>query len=146
MPIITLKNTSGWGPLIDVLFFPSDPLADALREAGRPVPLPVVVPALLDTGSARTLIDPTIVDQLRIEPAGLTRLQTATTGTAYGVRQTFDVGFRWGAPQVSLVSGCHQVIASDLGSLGVRALIGRDLLNRCHLVYNGPHDEFTLSF
>ncbi|MEJ7638823.1 MAG: hypothetical protein WKF75_12825 [Singulisphaera sp.] len=88
MPIITLKNTSGWGPLIDVLFFPSDPLADALREAGRPVPLPVV----------------------------------------------------------SLVSGCHQVIASDLGSLGVRALIGRDLLNRCHLVYNGPHDEFTLSF
>ncbi len=79
MPIITLKNTSGSGPLIDVSFSPSNPLDDALREAGRPVPLPIVVASYLDL-------------------------------------------------------------------VGVRALIGRDLLDRCLLVYNGPQDEFTLSF
>ncbi len=146
MPIITLKNISGCGPLIDVFFSPPDALADVLRGAGRPVPLPVVVPALLDTGSARTLIDTAIAEQLGIEPSGSTRLRTPTTGDGYEVRQTFDVGFGWGAPQVTFVSGYHQVIASDLGSLGIRALIGRDLLAGCQLVYNGPQDEFTLSF
>jgi hypothetical protein len=146
MPIVTLKNTSGSGPLIHVVFSASDLLADALREAGRPVPLAVVVPALLDTGAKHTMIDTAIAEELGIEPSGSMIVWTATTGEVGQLRDAFDVGFGWGAPIASPVSGCHRVIASNLGSRGVRALIGRDLLARCQLVYNGPQDEFTLSF
>jgi hypothetical protein len=38
------------------------------------------------------------------------------------------------------------VIAADLAIQGIHALIGRDVLQDCILIYNGTVGEFTLAF
>ena len=38
------------------------------------------------------------------------------------------------------------VIASVLSVQGIEALVGRDILDRCLLIYNGSEGRFTFAF
>jgi hypothetical protein len=38
------------------------------------------------------------------------------------------------------------VIAAELSTQGIHALIGRDVLQDCILIYNGASGDFTLAF
>jgi len=44
------------------------------------------------------------------------------------------------------ISETIQVIGSRLSGFGIQALIGRDVLRRCTLFYNGADSFFTVSY
>lgn len=48
--------------------------------------------------------------------------------------------------EVPLTISTTTVIATELGRSGFQALIGRDVLNDCMLVYNGSYGHFSLAF
>ncbi|MBY0527846.1 MAG: hypothetical protein K2R98_30900 [Gemmataceae bacterium] len=51
-----------------------------------------------------------------------------------------------GDSQAQLVFRNLPVIQQPLGQLGYQALIGRDVLERCLLVYDGPAKRYTLAY
>ena len=62
-------------------------------------------------------------------------------GTVYRVRLFFA-----GVPAVELASSARVIAVETLSRFGVRMLVGRDLLSRCVLLYNGPHGLCTFAF
>ena len=94
MPIVSAQITSQSGPTLDVFVAVSSLRHQALLSANSPVPNPLPVRALIDTGASMTCVDPS---------------------------------------------------ETNLASFGYEVLIGRDVLNKCLLVYNGPLAVFSLA-
>jgi hypothetical protein len=64
MPNLTFPVGVDRPPVIDLVVAVPDALAESLRADGRPVPRPVIVPALLDPGAQRSLVSMEIADKL----------------------------------------------------------------------------------
>ena len=58
---------------------------------------------------------------------------------------TFDVQLTIVGPPHVTASSALRVWTMELADMGVRVLLGRDVLARCHLTYDGPSDRFTFS-
>jgi hypothetical protein len=59
---------------------------------------------------------------------------------------SFDVSMSLLHPKLTYTFYSVPVIESDLTGQGIGALIGRDLLAKCLLVYDGQAGVFTLAF
>src|ERR1700722_18582662 len=81
MPHLSLR-ISPRGPLLQVNVGVSAPRAQALRSAGQPVPQPIPITGLVDTGASCTSIDTTILRQLAIPSSGTTQVHTPSTQAA----------------------------------------------------------------
>jgi len=127
---------------------PSEERRKALTAAGQPLPPPVSIRALVDTGASNTCVDPTVLTDLGLSPTGRTTVLTA--GGAPEDRDQYDVwlaipGSDRTAPPLLIPT--IAVIATPLLDLqGFHALIGRDILERCLLHYNGSLKTFTLAY
>lgn len=140
------------GPILDVHIGVSRARRDILVETGQPVPRAVRIQGLVDTGASGTCIDGTIPRTLGLPPRtqGGTILTPSTGSTPvpvnlYDVSLIIPPGQRGETPHIVpnlLVS--TQDIASQ--EQGYQALIGRDVLARCLLVYNGALGRYTLAF
>ena len=64
------------GPVIDVLIGLPGSLMDMLRSQGSPIPGPVAVKALIDTGASSSVIQPSIIQQLGLQPIGMVGVNT----------------------------------------------------------------------
>ena len=58
----------------------------------------------------------------------------------------FDVSVVFLHPKMSLTLHTVPVAASSLALQGIQALIGRDVLTNCLLVYDGQKGNFALAF
>ena len=56
MPHLTLQVSAN-GPVVDLLIGVSKPLADVLQKNGKPIPQPIQIRGLIDTGASGTCID-----------------------------------------------------------------------------------------
>lgn len=133
------------GPLVTVAVSPDEKVAAKRRAARLPAITPHYCEALVDTGSSACLIGPEIVAALGLESTGMTALGTASTAGERRPSRLFSVAITWTVGGRSM-SMTVEAVESDLSDIGVGALLGRDFLARCLLVYNGPSGEFTLSF
>jgi hypothetical protein len=124
----------------------------ALRRAGRPVPGPVPLKVLIDTGAEVSCVDaqalaPLIALGLTPTRHVLTNLP-ATGGlnfaSEYAVSLTVLHPSR--KPKWDLQLRNLLVVEQSLAALGYQALLGRDALARCLLIYDGPSHSFTLSY
>ena len=104
---------------------------------------------LADTGANRTCLDPSVLQALDLEPAGTFQVSTPLAEVS-GPRDRYRVALVIPAPifgESPLVFDTLEVVAADLRRrFGVQALLGRDVLQRCLLVYNGPEEQFTLAY
>lgn len=120
----------------------------ALTEGAQPLPQPVKIHALIDTGASCTCVDPQVLTDLGLSPTGSTPV--VTVGGTPEDRDQYDVGLAIpGASQddAFLVFHTIPVIAAPLFAVqGFHALIGRDILGRCVLNYNGSLQQFTLAY
>jgi hypothetical protein len=146
MPKLAFGNLKAWGPVIDVALGPSAPRVQALQRAGHPPVWPLVVKALMGTGSDSTCVDYSVIDRLGLLPKGDASIRTVTTGPLPVNFPTFDVLLQFIGPPHKTVSSALRVYAMDISSMGILVLLGRDVLARCHLIYDGPSDQFTFSF
>ena len=145
MPQLTL-NISAQGPVLGILVGVSGPRADALKASGQTVPSPVVVQGLIDTGASCTCIDPSVLQSLNLSPTGTVSVHTPSTGAAPHSTNQYDVSILLVHPNNVFPFHNLPIIESQLAVQGIQALIGRDILKECVLVYNGAMNWYTFSF
>lgn len=146
MPHFTLQFDSS-GPIINAIIGVSGPRVNALRQAGQPVPDTQVVRALIDTGASGTCIDPRVLQSLGVVSTGSQPVHTpsTTSGNPYQAAQ-FDVSIIIPSQNLNKIFHVVPVIEANLDHQGIQALIGRDILSQCLLVYDGQSGLFTLAY
>ncbi|MGB8525089.1 MAG: aspartyl protease family protein, partial [Candidatus Acidiferrales bacterium] len=113
--------------------------ATALTTAKQPVPNRVQISAMIDTGASGTCIDPSILKALGLTPTGKATVNTPTTGATPEIKDQYDVSLTVPgavATHAPLFVPTLAVIEAELLFQGFHALIGRDVLATCVLVYN----------
>lgn len=137
---------SSHGPLIQVLAGVSLPHARALAQCNIPRPAEVITWALLDTGSDCVVVDHSAITQLGLLPTGATSIHTASTGGISHFGETYDLSL-WvaGIPPI-LLRSTTEGIASNLSGFSYHLIIGRSILDRCCLVYDGRRKNCALDF
>lgn len=135
--------------MLTTFFTVSQGRAAALHSAGKPAPQPVKATALVDTGASCTCVDPAVVSALGLQPTGSSQVVTPTTGTTPHNASVYDVGLFITGAQGSTplhFSTIPVVTASLLAPQGFHALIGRDILGKCLVTYNGTAGFFTFAY
>lgn len=132
------------GPILNVVFGVSSTQQAGL--IGAPI-RPFCARGLIDTGASHTSVDPSIITELQISSVGTgTALSSTTTREAdiYSV----DLYIYTATPQIAPRQFPNlSVSVSDLYSRhGFHALIGRDVLSQCVLIYQGINNVYTLLF
>jgi predicted aspartyl protease len=146
MPHFTLLLSPN-GPIVDVWIGVSQARAQALIIAKQPIPPAVTVRALVDTGASCTCIDPSALATLGLSPTGLTPMFTPSTGGTPHQANTYDVNLMIPCgTMMPLVIGNLAIAESTLINQGIQALLGRDVLSRCMLVYNGMNNFLSLAY
>lgn|SRR5574337_2095263 len=149
MPHFTLQIVSN-RPILNAVVGVSEARRAALEAAGQPVPGGIPIRALLDTGASASCLDPSVLGQLGLTtPTGSTLVHTPTTGSTPVSADVFDIGLLIPGAEpshVPLVLPTVPVTRHDFSAQGFLALIGRDILCQCVLVYNGSMGFFTLAF
>ena len=146
MPSITLLITPT-GPVLTAVVLVSSPMRVALQNAQRPIPTPVQCIFLVDTGASITCVDPSIIGRLQINPTGNTAIQTpSTAGNGHTCFQ-YDIGLfiPTGSGLLHLADPLP-IVATSFAGQGIQGLIGRDILQRACMFYNGAAGNYTLAF
>ena len=119
----------------------SEPAANLLRQQGKPVPNPIEITALIDTGASGTAVKPEVIRQFQLTPRGVTNIATPSSAAhpcnVYDVSLTFANG---------VVVPVITVIEVPLEGQVIQGLIGRDVLVNGILIYSGYTNTFSLSF
>lgn len=142
MPSFTvqLPNLQAVGPIVEIQIAVGMPVEAAMRKAETPVPPPVSVVAMIDTGATGTVIRQGLAGQLGLNPVGVTHINTpSSTGVAcyqYIVRLLFPNNVVFEAI----------AIEAPLQGQHIQCLIGRDVLAHAVMVYIGYSNQFTVSF
>lgn len=136
------------GPILNVIFTVSEARRRALEKADRPVPSLVQVRGLVDTGASHTCVDPSIIQALEIPDSGFASMVTPTTGSSSVRKSTYDVGLAIFATNQDPPYHIRNMAVAEceLSNQGFHALIGRDVLSKCILHYNGAAGVYTLAF
>lgn len=145
MPSVTMRRNMPNelrfdGPLVDVQFMVSAQLEKQLIENKQPVPQPILVKALVDTGASHCVVQEDIPKKLGLNPIGTVGMNTPSSQN----HQCPQYFMRMAIPS-------HQLIYEDvftampLKGQPIESLIGRDLLSNGILIYIGYDGSFTLS-
>ncbi len=145
MPFLTNHFTTD-GPLVEVFINASLPRLAALRNAGQAAPTPAKIRLLVDTGASSTCIDAKVMKQLGIAATGSVPIHTPSTGTVPQSCDLYDVGIVILDPIHSHSIPIVPVIESDFSTQGIDGLLGRDILSKMLLIYDGKAGRFTLSY
>jgi hypothetical protein len=148
MPHFTLPLSPG-GPQINAAVLVSNAREQTLQQLGQPIPPPQMIRALIDTGASISAVEPSVLTALGLTPTGEMEIHTPSTGGVPVKTPTYDVrlAILSGRPgDTHFISDTVQITASSLAVQGIQALIGRDILARCILFYNGADSMFTLSY
>lgn len=134
--------------MIDLVVTASAPRLAALQAAGHALPQPQSIRGLVDTGASHTCVDPSVLTALQLQPTGSVPMLTPSTGATPQNADTYDVGIVIpNGNQQGLILPNMQVSASELlVAQGFHALVGRDILSRCILVYNGSNQTIAFSY
>jgi predicted aspartyl protease len=137
------------GPTVNAQVNVSEGRRTALESQGVAVPPPRVVRALIDTGASFSSVEPTVLAALGLTPTGTIDFVTPSTGQNVVTTDTYDVDvvIYKGPKDPPLSMPNLRVAACELFlRQGIHALIGRDILSKCILIYNGELNEFSLAF
>jgi hypothetical protein len=137
------------GPVLGVQIEIPSALAAAFQAQGQPPPAPATGFALIDTDATRSGVDVSVVTSLGIQPIGV-----ASVGTASGIVQRPVYSAKFSFPGTNLPPvEFAQLLGVDLTGQTVVmlnqklvALIGRDILRRFVMIYNGLEGHITLAF
>lgn len=140
------------GVLVNVLVNLSAADLRTLRNAGRPVPTPLSLGALIDTGAEVSCMDAQALAPLVLAGLIPKRYVMANLPAAGGILPAAEymvsltIVHPSGNPRANLNLRNQPMLEQSLNQLGYQVLIGRDVLDRCLHVYNGPAKLFTLVY
>jgi aspartyl protease len=125
----------------------TEPDTQTILSARKPIPAPIWVRALIDTGCDATALAPDVIRQLGIAPFHRTMSQTAS-GSVWV--QLYRVSLSVPAPggAVGPMLTVPDLVVTELTATlpDVDALIGMDVVRQCLIVIDGPGKQFLVSF
>lgn len=149
MPVLTSQLGPG-GAIIGLGVNITRARFNALSAANCPIPAPQIIRGLIDTGASCTAIDPTVVQALSLVPTGQVPIHTPSTGATPHQCNQYDVSLAillgGTTPVLCFISDAIPVIESALSHQGIQALIGRDVLAKGVLWYNGHAGTLSIAF
>ena len=147
MPYFTRQTTAG-RLIVDAVLGISLARNTALVAANQPIPRPLNILALVDTGASCTCVDNEALQQLQLTPTGSTPVLTPSTGKTPMTADQYDVSLMFYSTtrERPLMFHTIPVLQTPLIMQGFHALIGMDVLRNCLLVYDGRNDQFSLAF
>lgn len=134
------------GPLLELMVGVSQPRLEALKKENKIAPKPITIRGLIDTGASCTCIDPSVIQSLKLPPTGSIGISTPSTGSNQHTCNQYDVFIGLINPDLVYTIHTLPIIESHLPNQGIQALIGRDVLSNCLLVYHGHTNTYTLAF
>lgn len=136
------------GPLIHAFVGISEPRFHALQKESKPLPQPIVVKALVDTGASHTAVDPSVIKPLGLSPRRIAKTITPSTGAVAHKCHTYDISIHvpMGEAKALFSKPAWEVTCLDLKHQGFEMLLGRDVLGNCLLVYDGKAGSFSMAF
>lgn len=120
-----------------------------MQAAGLVVPQFVTGNFLVDTGASCTCVDPQFVASLQLIATGNVPMQTPSTAGVPVYCNQYDVSAFLpdsGSGGGGFYIGALPVIETSFAGQGIEGLIGRDIIDRCTMVYNGSAGMFTLAY
>jgi len=142
MPSVTLnpENLESEGPILEVHFLIPSELEKKFIEEKKPIPEPVIIKSLIDTGASACVIQKEIPEKLGLEPMGVIKINTPSSKE----HECYQYFIRMVIPSHNLIyEGAF--IAAPLEGQNISCLIGRDVLKSGILIYIGYANQFTLS-
>jgi len=136
------------GPVIDLTVWIGPARSATLHAAGRQVPGPATIRAPVDTGADRTAIDLEVIRGLGLIHHNQALLHSSAAGTRAIPADTYIAQLVLGGLQAAPFPGWRevQVVGVSVAKQGILALIGRDLLDSCLVVYDGRARTFALAY
>ena len=127
-------------------------IAAAFNAAGQPIPAPVTGLALIDTGATFTGLDNKVAATLGLNPVNIVNV-----GTADGMAQANVYTVRLEFPTLGNNVDPWQTVGADLTGQSIQTdpgtppqdiivLIGRDYLQHCLMIWNGPNGSWTIAY
>ncbi|NQT82086.1 aspartyl protease family protein [bacterium] len=141
---VQIQNMQAGGPLLPIrIELPSD-VRELLTRNEEPVPPPIKVLGLIDTGATGTCISQNVCQQLNLQPDGAVKMLTAGHPVyvpVYTVQLSIEI-----SPGKFLSIDRLPVAAPPLaGQANVGCLIGRDILAHSVFVYMGHANSISFS-
>ncbi len=128
------------GPLLSLRLEPALDVQALLRQAGRLVPS-LTLTALVDTGASGTVIQTALLRQLGLAPTRTVFFSTPST-----TEPLESLEYRVRLVLADNLAFETDVAEAPMGGQNVQCLIGRDILQQTVFTYNGPRNQFTLTF
>jgi hypothetical protein len=140
MPVFPnrVPNLQQIGQVVEIVIFPSQPVFSKMRSEGKNPPSKKVI-ALIDTGASGSCINDPIAKELGLIARDVISVQTPS-GTSQ--QPIYDLGFA--LPSLTNNIFPIQALGADLEKQPYNALIGRDILSICTLIYNGWDNSYQL--
>jgi hypothetical protein len=145
MPVLTTPLVPE-GPIVTLLIGVSLARAGALQAANQPVPAPVQIRALIDTGASCTCLAAGALSPLSLVPTGTTQMTTPSTGQTPVQCSQYDVSLTIAHPHLNLTIPAMPIVECQPLGGTIQGLLGRDFLSLCLFVYDGPGQRFSLAY
>ncbi len=147
MPVVAtqVSNLQAIGPIIDVQIGPTSLAIQAMQKAGTPIPPPVAISALIDTGASTCVIQTGLPQKLGVYPVGSLLLNTPSSENVPCMQYLLQLRF---FPTGGLLVPVHiEAVFTEapLKGQNIQCLLGRDFLALAVLTYVGPTNSFVLS-
>jgi len=127
------------GPRLQVSVTLEQNALQTLAAQGKPVPVPKVGLALIDTGASHTCIDEQTAKEL-----GLPVIDVGYMVSATHEKVPCNIYPMSMATPIATLN-CPRAMGASLAGQGLVALIGRDVLQICVLHYNGLIGQYTIA-
>lgn len=149
MPILNGHLTSSDGAFIAVRITPTRQDLARRRRSGQVAPQAEEVSALVDTGAEVSCIDRAVANRLGLVPKQYGTMHAPVVGGGT-FAPFYEIEFTVPHPTTPvaqfLVIPDLDVAEIDLGGLGYDAVLGRDVLASCVLIYDGVSNSFILTY
>jgi hypothetical protein len=136
------------GPIIEVRLWVVPEDAAKLAAAGLPIPQPISVTGLVDTGAQVTAIQRSLAEWMGIPVFSVLEARSSVLGDEARVVDVYRIRMTFGpleAPDPPKWRTINAVGVSVI-SPGATVLIGRDLLATCRFTYDGRKRRLMISY
>ena len=127
------------GAIVRVTLSPLDQHGEIFSDMDGSLPTPVSGYAMIDTGAGMTCFDQSAAQKAQLMVVGRSSVSSVTgTGKVPVYSGQLDIA------DFTCIKA-ETALGVKLDTPGIIALIGRDVLANCLLVYNGPESSVSLS-